>query len=81
VDLPNEPQFFPDLPENQAFCEQFTRRVHDAHSEQQNLICAHGGAQVMNCKHLEEPAMVLDSPNKVVGTPPEGMCEQITVCC
>jgi glycoprotein-N-acetylgalactosamine 3-beta-galactosyltransferase len=77
VDLPNEPQFFPDLPENQAFRERFIRRVHGTHSESQNLIYTQGGAQVMNRKYLEELVKVLDSPDKVVGTPPEGMYKQI----
>jgi hypothetical protein len=82
VDLPNEPRFFPDLPENQAFRERFKQRVHDTLSGSKNLIYTQGGAaQVMNRKYLEELVHVLDSPDKVVGTPPEGMEANPLFCC
>jgi hypothetical protein len=80
MDLPNKPQFFPDLPENQAFCKRFMRRAHDTDSQSQNFIHAHGGAQLMNRKHLEELAKVLDGPNKVAGAPPCQMQSCCDVC-
>jgi hypothetical protein len=72
VDLPNMPKFFPDLPKNQAFRERFVQRVQDTHSESKHLMYTQGGAQVMNRKYLKELVKVYDSPNMVVGTPPEG---------
>jgi hypothetical protein len=73
VDLPNEPRFLPDLAENAAFRKRILQRVHDTHSESRNLIYTQGGAQVMNHKYLRELVQALDSPDKVFGTPPEGM--------
>jgi hypothetical protein len=73
VDLPNEPRFLPDLAENAAFRKRFLQRVHDTHSGSKNLIYTQGGAQVMNRKYLQELVQALDSPDKVLGTPPEGM--------
>jgi hypothetical protein len=83
VDLPNESRFLPDLAKNAAFRERVPQRVHDTHSESKNLICAHGGAQVMNSKSLRELVQASDSPNKVLGAPPEGMSVSATPmpCC
>jgi hypothetical protein len=73
VDLPNEPRFLPDRAENDAFRKSFLQRVHTTHSESKNLIHTQGGAQVMNRKYVQELVQALDSPDKVLGAPPEGV--------